>query len=50
MVQVVLATLQKHGSGYDSFPDEDTAREKQFQYMVWFSFILKKMPLKSSLI
>ena len=42
MVWGVLATLQKCGSDYDSFPDEDTAREKQFQYRVWFSFILKK--------
>lgn len=42
MVWGVLATLQKCGSAYDFFPDEDTAREKQFQYMVWFSFILKK--------
>ena len=34
MVWGVLATLQKCGSAYDFFPDEDTAREKQFQYMV----------------
>lgn len=43
MVWGLPATLQKCGSrGYDSFPGRDAAREKQFQYMKWFSFILKR--------